>query len=211
MGERVWSALYQQRPILAQAYLFDVERVTTLEHFRPATPASIVRAWDLAATAHVDQNDPDWTVGLRLQRDDMGRFVVDDIVRIRGTPNQVEEIICRTAQRDGRNVLISLPEDPGQAGKSQIAYLSRRLAGFHVMATRETGSKLARATPLASQVETGNLSIIRASWNYDFLAELREFPMGRKDDQVDALARGFNALIERGKPFRSIRLPLLAR
>ncbi len=211
MGERIWSALYQQRPMLAQARLFDVERVMTLDHLRSATPASIVRAWDLAATAHVDQNDPDWTVGLRLQRDDIGRFIVEDVVRLRGTPNQVEEIIYRTAQRDGRNVVISIPEDPGQAGKSQITYLTRQLAGFHVISTRETGSKLARATPLASQVETGNLFIISASWNYDFLTELREFPMGRKDDQVDALARAFNALIERGRPSQSIQYPLLAR
>jgi hypothetical protein len=43
----------------------------------------------------------------------------------------------------------------------------------------------------ASQVEAGNLAIVRATWNHAFLEELRDFPFGRKDDQVDALSRAF--------------------
>jgi predicted phage terminase large subunit-like protein len=211
IGERVWSALYQQRPIATEARLFTVERITVLHGFQPMSPAIIIRAWDLAATIHEGQNDPDWTVGIRLQRDSNGRFIVDDIVRLRGTPSQVEDTISQTARKDGRSVSISLPEDPGQAGKSQIAYLTRQLAGFHVLATRETGSKIARATPLASQIETGNVSVIAAQWNADFFEELRAFPYGRKDDQVDAVSRAFNVLIDRGHGTQSIQYSVLGR
>jgi predicted phage terminase large subunit-like protein len=43
-------------------------------------------------------------------------------------------------------------------------------------------------------VEAGHVAIARAAWNRAFLEELRDFPHGTKDDQVDALARAFNTL-----------------
>ena len=64
---------------------------------------------------------------------------------------------------------------------------------------------------MASQVEAHNFAMLRASWNHGFLEELRDFPFGRKDDQVDALSRAFNMLTEAGKPTRVLSLPFLAR
>jgi predicted phage terminase large subunit-like protein len=43
-------------------------------------------------------------------------------------------------------------------------------------------------------VEAGHVAIVRAPWNRAFLEELRDFPGGTHDDQVDALARAFNTL-----------------
>ena len=103
----------------------------------------------------------------------------------------MEQTLLETAAADGKSVLISLPEDPGQAGKSQVLSYVRQLAGYRVICTRETGSKLTRALPVAAQIEAGNMALIRAAWNHDFIEELRDFPYGRKDDQVDALASGF--------------------
>ena len=94
-------------------------------------------------------------------------------------------------------MIVAIPEDPGQAGKSQMSYLTRQLAGFHVVSARETGSKATRAMPLASQVEAGNVSMVRADWSRTLLDEMRDFPWGRKDDQVDALVRAFTTLTTR--------------
>jgi predicted phage terminase large subunit-like protein len=108
-------------------------------------------------------------------------------------------------------VRISIPEDPGQAGKSQATYLVRQLAGFQVSASRETGAKATRAMPLASQVEAGNVSIIGGDWNSDLIDELREFPWGRKDDQVDALVRAFTDLVARPRINASMATNILGR
>ena len=170
-----------------------------------------MRAWDLAATAAVDGHDPDWTVGLRLGRDASDRFVVEDIVRLRDSPHAVEQAIANTAEKDGRHVTVALPQDPGQAGRAQVAYLVRRLAGYHVTASTESGAKMTRALPVASQVEAGNLVVVNAPWNRAFVEELRDFPNGAKDDQVDALARAFSHLIEAAPPARQIILPLIQR
>jgi len=217
VGERTWSALYQQSPQTMQGLLFKVERIATADSealpptaIRRGKPA-VVRAWDLAATAKADGRDPDWTVGLRLWRDPANRFVVQDVQRFRGGPHVVEQAIADTAQRDGRDVTIALPQDPGQAGRSQVVYFARLLAGFHLTSGVETGSKTTRALPVASQIEAGNMVIARAPWNRAFLEELRDFPNGAKDDQVDALSRAFACLIEFGTPARELAVPIMQR
>jgi predicted phage terminase large subunit-like protein len=192
LGERAWCALFQQNPRPSGGRLFDVDRITTV-HCCDDTDLT-VRGWDLAATGTTGRNDPDWTVGVKLMRQGNGRFVILDIVRIRGSPHQVEELIVATALKDGPKVRVALPEDPGQAGKSQISYLTRQLAGFNVISSRETGSKATRAMPLASQVEAGNFTMVRADWSRAFLDEIRDFPWGKKDDQIDALVRAFSVL-----------------
>jgi predicted phage terminase large subunit-like protein len=209
VGPRVWSALYQQNPQPVDGLLFQTGRVGLLDAVPDVTRT--VRAWDLAATAVGRGRDPDWTVGLKLARNDSGQFIVLDIVRLRGGPHEVEAAIVATARADGHGVPIGLPQDPGQAGKQQVAWLTGRLAGFRVAAGPESGSKLTRAGPVASQVDAGNLALLRARWNRAFLDELRDFPQGRKDDQVDALARAFTMLSEAAAPARRVFVPVMAR
>jgi predicted phage terminase large subunit-like protein len=134
-----------------------------------------------------------------------------DVVRFRGSPHGVEDAIHETARMDGRSVTIGLPEDPGQAGKTQVSYLASRLAGHRIVASRETGAKTTRAAPVASQVEARNIAVVRANWNHAFLEELGHFPFGRKDDQVDALARAFSMLTDTAPPARQLSVSYLAR
>jgi predicted phage terminase large subunit-like protein len=209
IGERAWSALFQQSPQPSGGRLFAIDRITVNDARRD--DQTVVRAWDLAATGDTGRNDPDWTVGVKLSRDKNGHYLVLDVVRIRGTPRQVEDLIVSTAQQDGPKVVVAIPEDPGQAGKSQMSYLTRQLAGFHVIASRETGPKATRAMPLASQVEAGNVAIQRADWNQVLLDEMRDFPWGRKDDQVDALVRGFTTLTTRPRPPNAVAFSILSR
>lgn len=218
LGERAWAALYQQSPQQLQGLLFKVTHIETIsvQALEPADPAGgarlpIVRAWDLAATEADSGRDPDWTVGLKLRRDRSERFIVEDVVRLRGSPNVVQQTIATTAGKDGQGVTVALPQDPGQAGRSQVVYLTRQLAGYHVVASPESGSKITRALPVASQVEAGNLVVVCAPWNRAFIEELRDFPHGAKDDQVDALARAFNCIVEFGLPTRQLSVPLFGR
>lgn len=174
-------------------------------------PANTVRAWDLAASAQRGSSDPDWTVGLKLARDPVGRFVVLDVVRLRGEPHEVEQAILEAAGLDGRQIAVGLPQDPGAAGKSLVSYLATLLAGHRLMISRESGSKETRATPVAAQAGAGNLLLARAAWNRALLEELAAFPFGAKDDQVDALSRAFAMLIDQPQTARRLRSTHLAR
>jgi predicted phage terminase large subunit-like protein len=186
---RDWAALYQQRPRPAEGSLFKIAMMPTVD----AAPAGGVtaRAWDLAATKQTGTRDPDFTAGVKLHRAPSGQFTVLDVVRLRGGPDEVEAAIVNTARQDGQSVRIGLPQDPGQAGKTQVLYLTRKLEGFMIESSPETGDKGTRAAPVASQSNVGNLSVVRAPWNAAFLDELAAFPSGTHDDQVDALSRAF--------------------
>ena len=208
VGERMWHALFQQQPRPDAGTLFRPERIELLD--APPACDRAVRAWDLAATEAGAGHDPDWTVGLKLGRGGPGVCVLD-VVRLRGNPLTVEQAIIATAEADGGRVLIGLPQDPGQAGVQQVAHLKRRLSGFRVAASAETGSKLTRAAPVSAQVEAGGLGVLRAGWTAALLDELRDFPHGRKDDQVDALSRAFALLEDAGSEPRRLRLNLLGR
>ncbi len=211
VGERTWAALFQQSTRAAEGGLFRVACLAIVDQAPIPAESKAVRAWDLAATAETGANDPDWTAGIKLLRDQAGRYTVTDVVRLRGSPRQIEEVIVSTARLDGHAVPIGLAEDPGQAGKSQISYLSARLAGYRIISSRETGSKFTRALPFASQVEAGNVSLIKAPWNVVLVEEMRDFPLGRKDDQVDALVRAFTTLPRVTETIRQASIPLFNR
>lgn len=159
------------------------------------TDLRIVRGWDLAGTPKVDGNDPDWTAGTKIGKSkSSGRYVVLHHVRDRDTPHKVEALIANTASQDGREVEISLPQDPGQAGKAQVATLIKMLSSFTARATPETGDKETRFGPFSAQCEAGNVDVLRGPWNEEWFMELEAFPGAAHDDDADSTARAFNVL-----------------
>src|SRR5262249_4612292 len=75
--------------------------------------------------------------------------------------------------------------------KFVTTYFVRALAGWAVHGRRATGDKATRAAPLASQAEAGNVKLLRAPWNRDFLDQLCLFPHGSHDDVCDSASGGF--------------------
>jgi predicted phage terminase large subunit-like protein len=158
----------------------------------PNHPFRQVRAWDMAATP----NGGDYTAGVLLARDMVSGFTyVRDVVRLQGSPAEVEKAVQATAARDGKSVPIRMEQEPGSSGVSLIDYYSRKvLYGYDFRGVRSTGAKVARAMGMAAQAERGNIRLLRGNWNAQFLDELYSFPDGAHDDQVDAAAGAFNSL-----------------
>lgn len=186
----MFSGQYDQSPSQAEGNVFKPHMLQIVD----AIPAGtrFVRGWDMAATVPEPGKDPDWTVGFLLGLCEDGRFIIADLVRFKGSPDEVEAAMVNTKNSDGANVTIKLPQDPGQAGKSQVAYLTRKLAGAPVKAEPVSGDKITRAEPFAAQVNIGNVMMLRASWNKEITDEFRTFPNGRHDDIVDAGSDAFN-------------------
>ena len=154
-----------------------------------------IRGWDLAATPKTAGNDPDWTCGTLIGRSDAGAYYVLDHVRLRDTPGEVERLIRHTAERDGPEVEVALPQDPGQAGKAQALALTAALEGYPVRATPESGDKATRFRPFSAQTEAGRVAVLRGDWNEGWFAALEAFPEARHDDDADATSRAFNAFL----------------
>lgn len=187
----VWHGQFQGKPIPRGGVLFHVDKLETVE--AAPTSAKTCRAWDLAAT----EGSGDYTAGVKVAKDDDGIFYVVDVVRGQWDASRVRRELRSTAEMDGVKTQIRVPQDPGQAGKAQATELTRLLSGFDVKSERMSGSKEIRASPFAAQVNAGNVKLVRGAWNHAFTEELRSFPLGRHDDQVDAATDAFNELVRR--------------
>lgn len=163
-----------------------------------AAPAASrrVRCWDLAGTDAEEGGTPDWTVGMKMSRDQHGTFYIEHIERFQASPEKVESSIVNTAAGDGKAVRVRIPQDPGQAGKMQARYYVNKLAGFNVTTKRVTGDKVVRATPASAQAGAGNIKVVRGPWNEAFFTEVENFPGKGKDDQIDALSDCIDELID---------------
>lgn len=186
----VFAGQYRQLPAPPEGGVIKPDMLIEVD----AMPPNVVewcRGWDLGASA-----TGDFTAGARLGRLADGRYIIAGMVREQFETNKRDTLIKTTADNDGRGrVKQSLPQDPGQAGKSQVLAFAQLLAGHSVHFSPETGDKVTRATPLASQINAGNVLIVKGAWNDPFKDECRLFPNGSYDDQVDAAARGFNGLL----------------
>lgn len=201
--ERLLGGNWKIRP--ASGLLFKRSWVRVVD--AAPTDLRIVRGWDLAGTPKTEDNDPDWTAGTKLGvSKSTGRYIVLHHVRDRDTPHKVEALIANTASQDGKGVEISLPQDPGQAGKSQVATLIRMLTGYTARATPETGDKQTRFGPFSAQCEAGNVDVLRGAWNDEWFDNLEAFPDGAHDDDADSTARAFNSLSLAPPPARKVKV-----
>jgi len=186
----------------AAGLLFRKEWCTPL----PAAPSgleAVVRYWDLAATAPIEQGrerKPAWTVGVKLgryasiERSAAKRFVILDVRRMQDSPANVRKMISNTALADGHGVRIGVPQDPGQAGKDQVQQMVGMLAGFDVRTTIESGDKVTRFNPFSAQCEVGNVDYVETV-SEDYLLSLENFPDGVVKDDADATSGAFRELM----------------
>src|SRR5581483_1959473 len=141
----------------------------------------------LASTEAQAGADPDWTVGVRMGKHKDGGYFVLHVVRERAGPQGVRRLIRQTAELDGKTVPVRVEREGGASGKIAADLLVREvLDGWPALAVAPEGSKAERAEPWGSQIEAGNVTLVRGEWNAALLDEHRAFPSGDHDDQVDA-------------------------
>ena len=165
-------------------------------HHLPSAPVCTrkVRAWDFGAT-----KDGDPTEGVLMG--DRGptvspRWVILDVVTVKAGPTEVHAAVRQTAEMDGRQVVVCIPQDPGQAGKDQAQSFQRELAGWDVRVRRPSASKVVRAGPFSSQVGARNVALVNGPWVQGFVAQAHSFPDAPHDDKIDAAADAFATLTE---------------
>ena len=190
LGEYAAAGQLQQRPSPKEGGLFKPDMI----QIEAAAPAGLqwVRGWDLAATAKASA---DCTASVRMARDSSGLVWIDGIDNERLGPERVEALILQRCQTDEATTA-DIPQDPGQAGKAQVANLSRKLSGYSFRFGTESGDKFTRAQPFAAQVNAGNVRLVQCPQMRVFLDQLRSFrPSAAHDDMVDAASRAYASLI----------------
>ena len=188
IGEYHFGALYQQRPTSKTGSFFDVSKLTIVD----AVPEGGRRAmgWDKAAT----RDGGDYTAGVEMLKGTDGLFYITDIVTGQWDTATRDRTIRQTAELKGRNVKHVGEQEPGSGGKESAENFIRLLSGFGVTTERSTANKESRADPYSSQLNAGNVRLLRGSWNKHYIDQLRAFPHGKHDDEIDASSLAFNEL-----------------
>ena len=197
LGEFGYAGQVGQTPVPPGGGLFKVDRFQIIDRLETSWHIlSVVRYWDKAGTKDAGA----YTCGVKMAKIRQGhmiKFVVMDVKRGRWSPEIREKIIRETAEADGHFTIIYHEQEPGSGGKESAENTVRNLAGFVNYPDRPTGDKVFRADPYAVQVNNGNVLLVRADWNHDFIEEHRYFPYSTYKDQVDAAAGAFNKLANR--------------
>lgn len=195
MGEYASAGQLQQRPAPREGGMFKRSWFPTTATLPPDI-TMWSRAWDLAATIRTQtKSDPDFTATCKIGFSPSRRkYIVAHVDRWRVGPGEVRRLIRSHAEADGFGVRQTVPKDPGQAGVDQAQSLLLLLSGWDVTAEAPSGDKGVRASAFAGQAEVGNVELLEAPWNEDFLTELGGFPLGAHDDMLDATASAFNRI-----------------
>ena len=109
---------------------------------------------------------------------------------------EVQSRIIQNTRIAGKDVKQRIPQDPGQAGKSQIKSYSIQLPGYNFDGVIETGSKDDRAEPVGNWAKINKVYIWSGAADPEliqrFIKQCAGFPGGKHKDFVDAFSGAFS-------------------
>lgn len=191
-GQYVYGGQVGQDPVPLGGGMFKIENVTVLSRMpEPYEIVSTVRYWDKAGT---EGGSGAFTAGVKMSKLKNGSFLVEDVKRGRWSTEKREEMIKRCAESDGYKCKVMVEQEPGSGGKESAEATLKNLAGFSAGKDRPTGDKVYRADPYSVQVNLGNVKILHAAWNVEYLDELKNFPNSTFKDMTDASSGAFAKL-----------------
>lgn len=188
VGPRSWAALYQQNPVGDTGAYFTE---SMFKMFTPPAPRrlSVYATFDLAI-GQKEQND--YTVGVvgGVTKDD--DLYILDVVRGRWNSLEiVDQIIA--VYRKWLPEIIGL--ERGQISMSIGPYLDKRIHEEKLYSMNITDlptgrrDKVSRARTIQGRMAQGKVKFERdALWLEPLMTEMTSFPVGKHDDQVDAMA-----------------------
>lgn len=184
--------------------ILDIDKVQYVDSVRDFPKVKFIRSWDLAHSEKQRmKDDPDYTSGtLHAWTEEKGmiHLWVKDVSRIRASAPERDSFISQISEKDGYEVdfLVESSVD----AKDAVELLRSILRGKRTInSIRPKGDKVVRASPMEAIFEAGNVHILRADWNYEWLAEIKSFPRGKHDDQIDNLSAGYEFAVNKGITF----------
>ncbi|MAF43016.1 MAG: hypothetical protein CMI54_02430 [Parcubacteria group bacterium] len=195
-----WNSLFQQRPKPKGGNIIDRAWFPIVDDFPIDVSGSFLRFWDFAGTEEnkSKHNDPDYTAGALVYKV-YGHYYLVDLIFLRSTPKKVEELVLRTAKQDQEKygqVKQEWEEEGGFGGKLATSFYNEVLSDYLRGPYRTQKEKAFYIDLLSNKAETGNISCLRGPWLYHkydgtntFFDQLEEWPKGRHDDGIDAMAK----------------------
>jgi predicted phage terminase large subunit-like protein len=211
LGPAVFSAQYQQDPVAPEGNLLRMEWFGTYD-FEPDRNIfqKVVQSWD---TGMSSQPSSDYSVcttwGFRENK-----WHLLDVLRQRlDYPDLKNAVLRLRRQWQADRIII---EDACSGKSLWQEFLTHRQ--FRPVMWPATDSKEERFVGTLGEIEAGNILLpVEAPWLPAFRSELRAFPNGRHDDQVDSMSQfilwqlrhwawTLSEIDSQGRPVRPLRM-----
>jgi len=185
VGEKVWSALYQQMPTIEGGNIIKeqwIQLYSVLPFSLEQIPSNrLVQSWDLT----FKETGTSYVVGVTIVNWQASFYIIDfyrgkaDIIK------SIEAIKAMTAKYPLSTVLI---EDKAN-GPAVISMLKNQIS--RIIAIKPDASKDERLHVVAPLFEAKNVYLpANAPWTKTVINELQSFPNAANDDIVDAVSQG---------------------
>jgi predicted phage terminase large subunit-like protein len=188
VGSRVWAARFQGMPSPLEGGLLQ----RGWWRFYRSVPQKLkghIQSWDMAFK---ETKEGSYVVGQVWATLGADRYLLDQ-VRFRGDfPATLQ--MFRAFSKKWPQAKLKLIESKAN-GPAVAASLRSEISG--IVEINPIGGKLARASAVSAQIESGNVYLPDPSlnpWVYDFIEECAQFPHGSHDDQVDAMSQALARL-----------------
>lgn len=191
LDSREFEALYQQRPFVEGGNLFQTSWIKYEE--RRLFPANFVAIIITADTAYKTNERNDYSAIVVAGMDRTGQIYILDVIRKRlESPELIREVHHQYLSYRFRGLRAVYIEDK-TSGTEVIQHLRRQ--GVPALPLKTMADKVARANTIIPIVEAGRVTLPQgAPWFDDFWIEMKQFPNGRFDDQVDAFIMALEVL-----------------
>jgi predicted phage terminase large subunit-like protein len=185
LGPAVFAAQYQQDPVAPEGNLIRMEWFGIYDEAPERHELlKVVQSWDTGMSAD-PRSDPSVCTTWGFERETNKWFLLDLLRERMDFPDLKQAVIRLHKRWQADKVLI---EDAG-SGKS-LWQEFRATGTFRPLMMPVTHSKEERFTGCLAEVEAGRFVLPEvAPWIDQFRAELRAFPAGRHDDQVDSFSQ----------------------
>ena len=202
MGERLFSSIFQQRPLDETGSYFNIDKVIFHdERFDNNQYKNLLtcRSWDLAYSDESKGIARDSSVGVLMHSIDDKHYVIDSF-EYGQYGEYLKQHLMTIAKQDGANIPILL-ETGTIGGASKFLYKEYKsyLKGYRTYQSEPIGSKVDRAYAFKQAILDGyvHVHIVNDSLRGEFIKQMRSFPLGKHDDIIDACAYAFNYLKKR--------------
>lgn len=201
IGERLFNALYQQKPLDLTGSFFNTDYLRFEEHTRTNyTYSQTVRSWDLAYSDESKGQVNDSTASCLMTRTLDNQYIIHEITNEQ-YGDKLKNVLRSTAYLDTPNIpiLIETGTTGGAAEFLFKEYRDNNLQGYNTQQSKPIGSKVDRASPFRDAILDNKIIIdLPDQQREQLIRQLQSFPLGKRDDIIDAVSYAYNYLSTRG-------------
>lgn len=201
IGDRLFEALYQQRPLDETGDFFNLDKLIFINdnELPNYVITGKVRSYDCAYSDDTKGNVNDRTASVLMLRTIDDYYIIKEL-RADRYGERLFNVIQSTARLDTPQIPVLIETGTvGGSSKALFDIYKQRLQGYRVEQSKPIASKVDRAYAFKEAILDGKIIICLDDHSRgQLLEEMRGFPLMKHDDIIDACSYAYNFLSAQG-------------